>query len=83
LSDTLKGKIIVVSGVFINYSRDAIKQLIEDHGGRVSGSISPKTNFLLAGENMGPEKRKKAEGLGVPIISEEEFLAMIRPIQLF
>lgn len=83
LSDTLKGKIIVVSGVFTNYSRDAIKQMIEDHGGRFSGSISSKTNFLLAGENMGPEKRKKAEGLGVPIISEEEFLAMIHPSQLF
>ena len=78
LSDKLQGLTFVVSGVFSNYSRDAIKKLIEDHGGKNSGSVSSKTHFLLAGENMGPEKRKKALSLGVKIISEDEFLSMIQ-----
>jgi DNA ligase (NAD+) len=78
LSDKLEGLTFVVSGVFSNYSRDAIKKLIEDHGGKNSGSVSSKTSFLLAGENMGPEKRKKANSLGIKIISEDEFLAMIQ-----
>ncbi|MBX7180583.1 MAG: NAD-dependent DNA ligase LigA [Bacteroidia bacterium] len=78
LSSTLDGKTFVVSGVFANYSRDAIKELIEKHGGKNVGSVSAKTSFLLAGENMGPEKRKKAEKLGVPILSEEEFIQMLQ-----
>ncbi|HNW69149.1 MAG TPA: NAD-dependent DNA ligase LigA [Bacteroidales bacterium] len=76
LSDKLKGKTFVVSGVF-SVSRDEIKDLIEKHGGRNAGSISAKTSFVLAGDKMGPEKKKKAEKLNVQIISEDEFYAMI------
>jgi DNA ligase (NAD+) len=75
-SDTLAGKSIVVSGVF-TVPRDTIKELVERHGGKNVSSISKNTSFVLAGEKMGPEKRKKAEALGIPIISEEEFKAMI------
>ena len=73
----LAGKTFVVSGVFAHYSRDGIKAAIEAHGGKNSSSISGKTDYVLAGENMGPEKRKKAEALGVPIISETDFEQMI------
>ncbi|MCR4847515.1 MAG: NAD-dependent DNA ligase LigA [Bacteroidales bacterium] len=73
----LAGKTFVVSGVFAHYSRDGIKAAIEAHGGKNASSISSKTSYVLAGENMGPEKRKKAESLGVPIISEEDFEKMI------
>lgn len=73
----LDGKSIVVSGVFSKHSREEYKQLIEQHGGRNVASISSKTSFLLAGDNMGPAKREKAEKLGIPILSEEEFLQMI------
>ena len=73
----LAGKTFVVSGVFAHYSRDGIKAAIEAHGGKNSGSISSKTSYVLAGDNMGPEKRKKAEALGIPIISEADFEAMI------
>lgn len=76
-SQALAGKSIVVSGVFSSFSRDEIKQLIEYHGGKNSSSISSKTDFLLAGEKMGPEKKKKAEALNVKIINEDEFLKMI------
>lgn len=76
-SQVLAGKSIVVSGVFSSFSRDEIKQLIEYHGGKNSSSISSKTDFLLAGEKMGPEKKKKAETLNVKIINEDEFLKMI------
>jgi DNA ligase (NAD+) len=76
-SQVLDGKSFVVSGVFTAFSRDEIKDMIEKHGGRNVGSISAKTDFVLAGENMGPSKLKKAESLGVPIISEDDFLAMI------
>ncbi len=76
-SNKLNGLTIVVSGVFSKYSRDQIKELIEQHGGKNSGSISKKTSFLLAGENMGPEKLKKAESLGIKIISESDFEKMI------
>lgn len=76
-SDQLQGKTIVVSGVFSKYDRDSIKQLIEQHGGKVGSSISSKTTFILAGENMGPSKLKKAEDLGIQILSETEFLSMI------
>lgn len=81
-SQALAGKSIVVSGVFSSFSRDEIKQLIEYHGGKNSSSISSKTDFLLAGEKMGPEKKKKAEALNVKIINEDEFLKMIEePIE--
>jgi DNA ligase (NAD+) len=73
----LAGKTFVVSGVFEHYSRDGIKETIEAYGGKNSGSISGKTDYVLAGDKMGPEKRKKAESLGIPIITEAEFEAMI------
>ena len=74
----LAGMTIVVSGVFEHFSRDEIKADIEKHGGKVSGSISSKTSYLLAGEKMGPEKQKKAERLGVKVMSEKEYLAMVQ-----
>ncbi|MBO7490307.1 MAG: NAD-dependent DNA ligase LigA [Bacteroidales bacterium] len=77
-SDVLHGKTFVVSGVFSHFSRDEIKADIEKNGGKVSGSISGKTDYLLAGDKMGPEKRKKAEKLGVAIISEDDYLGMVR-----
>ena len=77
LSDKLIGMAIVVSGVFINYSRNELKQLIEKHGGKNVSSISKKTTFVLAGDNIGPSKKEKAEDLGIPIISEEEFINKI------
>lgn len=76
-SDKLAGMTFVVSGVFENFSRDSIKESIEANGGKVSGSISKKTTFVLAGDKMGPEKKKKAEDLGVSIISEQDYLKMI------
>lgn len=77
-SDKLKGLTFVVSGVFTNFSRDGIKESIEANGGKVSGSISSKTSYVLAGDDMGPSKRKKAEDLGVKIISEAEYIEMIQ-----
>ena len=77
LSNKLEGKSIVISGVFTHHSRDEYKNIIEQHGGKNVGSVSKKTSFVLAGDNMGPEKRKKAENLGVALLSEEEFLALI------
>ena len=76
-SNKLEGKSIVVSGVFAQHSRDEYKALIEQHGGKNVGSISGKTSFILAGDNMGPSKLEKANKLGVAIIGEEEFLRMI------
>lgn len=76
-NQVLSGKTIVVSGVFANFSRDGIKQVIEDLGGKNVASISAKTDFVVAGEKMGPEKRKKAETLGVRILNETEFMKMI------
>lgn len=76
-SDRLAGQSIVISGVFAHHSRDEYKALIEQHGGKNVGSISKKTSFILAGENMGPSKLEKARQLGVRIVSEEEFLGMI------
>ena len=76
-SNLLEGKSIVVSGVFAKHSRDEYKAMIEAHGGKNVGSVSKKTSFILAGENMGPEKRKKAESLGVEILTEEQFLELI------
>ena len=77
VTDKLAGKSIVISGVFAQHSRDEYKMMIEQHGGKNVGSISGKTSFILAGENMGPSKLQKAEKLGIPIVSEEEFLEMI------
>ena len=76
-SGQLEGMTLVVSGVFEHFSRDEIKADIENHGGKVSGSISGKTTYLVAGDKMGPEKLKKAEKLGVKIISEAEYLEMV------
>lgn len=76
-TEKLKGLSIVISGTFEKHSRDELKQLIEQHGGKNVGSISKKTNYVLAGDNMGPSKLEKAQNLGIPIISEEEFLKML------
>ena len=76
-TDKLTGKSIVISGVFARHSRDEYKEMIEKNGGKNVGSISKKTTFILAGENMGPSKLEKAQKLGVPIINEEEFLQML------
>lgn len=76
-SDKLSGLTFVISGVFDKYSRDELKLIIEENGGKNIGSISSKTNFVLAGENMGPAKLEKAQKLKVKIISEDEFLKMI------
>lgn len=76
-TDKLAGKSIVISGVFAKHSRDEYKALIEQNGGKNVGSISGKTSFILAGDNMGPSKLQKAEKLGIPLINEEQFLEMI------
>lgn len=76
-SDRLGGKAFVISGTFSRHSRDEYKELIERNGGRNVGSISKKTDYVLAGENMGPAKREKAAALGIPVIDEDTFLAMI------
>ena len=76
-TDKLAGKSIVISGVFTHHSRDEYKEIIEKNGGKNVGSISKKTSFILAGDNMGPAKLEKANKLGVPILDEEEFLKLI------
>lgn len=78
ISHQLDGMSIVISGTFSQHSRDEYKAMIEAHGGKNVGSVSKKTSFILAGENMGPEKLKKAEALGIRLMSEEEFLEMIK-----
>ena len=75
--DCLAGKTIVISGVFTLHSRDQYKEMIERNGGKNSGSISKKTDFVLAGENMGPAKLEKARSLNIPVINEQEFLDML------
>jgi DNA ligase (NAD+) len=75
----LTGKTFVISGVFSLYSREELKELILQNGGKNSGSISSKTDYVLAGENMGPSKYQKAQELGIPLISEEQFMSMITP----
>lgn len=77
-SDRLEGKSIVISGTFSHHSRDEYKDIIERNGGKNVGSISKKTSFVLAGENMGPAKKIKCDSLGIPMISEEEFLNMLK-----
>ncbi len=76
-TELLKGKVFVVSGVFQVMSRNELKKSIEDNGGKVTGSISKKTSFIIAGDNMGPSKKQKAEALGLPIISEQDYLSMV------
>ncbi|KAB1159672.1 NAD-dependent DNA ligase LigA [Tenacibaculum aiptasiae] len=76
-TDKLQGKVFVVSGVFHQMSRNELKKAIEDNGGKVSSSISKKTTYIVAGDNMGPSKLTKAENLGIPIISEQDFIDMI------
>ena len=76
-TNKLEGQIFVVSGVFHQMSRNELKKAIEDNGGKVSSSISKKTNFIVAGDNMGPSKLSKAESLGIPIISEQDFIDKI------
>ena len=76
-TDKLAGKSIVISGVFTHHSRDEYKEIIEKNGGKNVGSISKKTSFILAGDNMGPAKLEKANKLGVPILNEEDFLKLI------
>ena len=76
-TDKFLGKIFVVSGVFSTFSRDELKKAIEDNGGKVGSSISAKTDFVVAGDNMGPAKLEKATKLNVSIISEDKFIEMI------
>ncbi len=76
-TEKLKGSIFVVSGVFEKFSRNELKKSIEDNGGKVTGSISKKTSYIIAGDNMGPSKREKAEKLGIPIISENDFINLL------
>lgn len=75
--DALEGKTIVISGTFTHHSRDEYKEIIEREGGKNAGSISKKTSFVLAGDNMGPAKKEKCEQLGIPMISEDEFLNIL------
>ena len=77
LSDSLSGLSFVVSGVFSNFSRDEIKLVIEQHGGKSQGSVSSKTNYLLAGDEAGPSKLEKAKKLKVQILTEKEFMKLI------
>ena len=76
-TEILKGKTIVISGVFSRHSRDEYKEMIEKNGGKNVGSVSKSTTFILAGENMGPSKLEKAQKMGVPLMNEDEFLAML------
>ncbi|QKG54665.1 NAD-dependent DNA ligase LigA [Hymenobacter sp. BRD67] len=77
VSDRLSGLTFVLSGVFENYSREQLQELIQQHGGKITGSISKKLSYLVAGDNMGPAKREKATTLKVPIITENELLALL------
>ncbi len=78
-TNLLGGKSFVISGTFALHSRDEYKAMIERNGGKNVGSISKKTDYILAGENMGPSKLEKAKALSIPIIDENQFLAMINP----
>ncbi|WP_394760342.1 NAD-dependent DNA ligase LigA [Flavobacterium sp.] len=77
VSDKLSGQIFVVSGVFEKFSRDELKKVIEDNGGKVGSSISAKTNYVVAGDNMGPAKLEKANQLNIPIITEDDFINLL------
>jgi DNA ligase (NAD+) len=76
VSDKLKGKSIVISGLFVKHSREEYKAMIEKHGGKNSSSVTGSTSFILAGDDMGPSKREKALKLGIRVIDENEFLEM-------
>ncbi|RYE26659.1 MAG: NAD-dependent DNA ligase LigA, partial [Sphingobacteriaceae bacterium] len=76
-SEKLSGKTFIISGVFEQFSREELKQMIEENGGKILGSISPKLNYLVAGDNMGPSKLEKAQKLNIPMISEQDLAAMI------
>ena len=76
-SETLSDKSFVISGIFAQHSREELKSIIEEHGGKNSASISARTDYILAGEHMGPSKYQKAQKLGIPVITEEQFLAML------
>ncbi|MBN2261884.1 MAG: NAD-dependent DNA ligase LigA, partial [Prolixibacteraceae bacterium] len=76
-TNKLEGLSIIISGTFEKHSREELKKLIEQHGGKNVGSISKNTSYLMAGENIGPSKLEKVKKLGIPIISEDEFLLMI------
>ena len=76
-TDTLQGKVFVVSGIFHQMTRNELKKAIEDNGGKVSSSISKKTTYIVAGDNMGPSKLAKAESLEIPIVSEQDFIDMV------
>jgi DNA ligase (NAD+) len=76
-SEVLSGKTFIISGVFEKYSRDELKDIIEQNGGKIVGSISTKLNYLVAGENMGPAKLEKAQKLNIPIINDDQLLEMI------
>ena len=78
ISDVLSGKSIVISGTFARHSREEYKALVEGHGGKNVSSISKKTSFILAGENMGPSKLEKARKLDIPIVTENDFLDMLK-----
>ncbi|MDP4228535.1 MAG: BRCT domain-containing protein, partial [Bacteroidota bacterium] len=78
VSDKLKGLSIIISGVFENHSREELKQMIEQHGGKNVTSISKNTSYLLAGDKIGPSKLENAQKLGVPLLSEEDFIKMIQ-----
>jgi len=79
-SDTLSGQTFIISGVFEKFSRDELKDIIEQNGGKILSSISAKLSYLVAGDNMGPAKLEKAQKLNIPIISDDELLAMIKPV---
>ena len=80
-SDLLAGQTIVISGTFSRHSRDEYKAMIEMHGGKNSGSISKKTTAVLAGENMGPSKLEKAAALGIPLLSEDDFMQSLKILE--
>ena len=73
----MSGNTFVVSGVFQKFSRDDLKKAIEDNGGKIGSSISAKTNYVVAGENMGPAKLEKASKLNITILSEEDFIKLL------
>ena len=76
-SETLSGKTFIISGIFGKYSRDELTNIIEQNGGKIVSSISAKLNYLVAGDNMGPAKLEKATKLNIPIITDDDLLAMI------
>jgi DNA ligase (NAD+) len=78
MSDKLSGKSFVISGVFKNHSREEMQKIIEENGGKNLGSVSSNTHFIVAGEGMGPAKKERANKLGIPVISEEDLMEMLK-----